>query len=320
MNERRPSALLQKNRGVYSQQWLVRSFARTDPSVLYLWTAQVHLFCGYVHKYIVFEPAINSFIAATTVRFHQFSDVCSTVTGLECIHSRRGACPRYVCGSSADMAPLAEEVRIVPQVRAYFRLYCLCPQDSAYYGLYRRKTLQILSKASDPQPEPEPEPETFHQFSQIDEGLWAWSFTLRDHTGQDIASVNRAFRGFGREVRTCHDIQQKVWILIKIDVQIFTDTGQYFVRFGPQPFNPEGPFSQAPPITRSLSLEERAVSLISVHCTTCAALMMSPLFALRLCSLWQVCYTPSFSLWGYSLTCLAVNIDFDYFSRHSEGG
>ena len=64
----------------------------------------------------------------------------------------------------------------------------------------RRKTLQILSTASESQPEPEPEPETFHQFSTIDEGLLAWSFTLRDHSQQDIASVNRAFRGFGREV------------------------------------------------------------------------------------------------------------------------
>ncbi|THH29634.1 hypothetical protein EUX98_g4546 [Antrodiella citrinella] len=128
------------------------------------------------------------------------------------------------------------------------------------YDLFlRRKTLQIISNASDKQPEPEPEPDMFHQFSRIDEGLWAWSFALRDHAGQDIASVNRAFRGFGRE--------------------IFTDTGQYFIRFGPQPFNPEDPFSPPPTTARSLTLDERAAVL-----------------------------------------AMAVNIDFDYFSRHSEGG
>lgn len=40
----------------------------------------------------------------------------------------------------------------------------------------------------------------FKQLANIDEGFWAWYFTLRDEHGADIASVNRAFRGLGREV------------------------------------------------------------------------------------------------------------------------
>ena len=60
----------------------------------------------------------------------------------------------------------------------------------------------MLSLASEPQPEPEPEPDEdlFKQFAEIDEGLWAWDFSLRDEHGVTVASVNRTFRGFGREV------------------------------------------------------------------------------------------------------------------------
>ncbi|KAH8106761.1 Scramblase-domain-containing protein [Cristinia sonorae] len=128
------------------------------------------------------------------------------------------------------------------------------------YDLFlRRRTLQILSKASDPQPEPEPEPATFHQFGRIDEGLLAWDFTLKDGSGHEIASISRSWRGFARE--------------------IFTDTGRYSIQFGPRPFDPTDSFSQSSepsPSTRNLSLDERAAIL-----------------------------------------AMAVNIDFDYFSRHS---
>jgi len=124
------------------------------------------------------------------------------------------------------------------------------------YDLFlRQEPRRILSLASDPQPEPDLE--SFHQFSRIDEGLWAWHFTLRDGSGGEIASVNRAFRGFGRE--------------------IFTDTGRYTVRFSPQPVEPSE-HSTRPSIVRNLGLEERALVLAT-----------------------------------------AVNIDFDYFSRHSDG-
>jgi hypothetical protein len=68
----------------------------------------------------------------------------------------------------------------------------------------------ILSNASEPQPEPEPD--HFAQFARIDEGFWAWHFTLRDSRGEEFASINRAFRGFGRE--------------------IFTDTGKFLTPHG----------------------------------------------------------------------------------------
>ncbi len=65
---------------------------------------------------------------------------------------------------------------------------------------FRQETRRILSLASETQPEPEPESDVFHQFTKIDAGFWAWHFTLNDARGEEIASVNRAFRGFGREV------------------------------------------------------------------------------------------------------------------------
>ena len=49
---------------------------------------------------------------------------------------------------------------------------------------------------------PEPQLEQFVQFSKIDEGFWAWHFTLRGSHGEEMASISRAFRGFGRELFT----------------------------------------------------------------------------------------------------------------------
>ncbi|KAI9510892.1 Scramblase-domain-containing protein [Russula earlei] len=119
----------------------------------------------------------------------------------------------------------------------------------------------ILSKASELQPEPEPEPESAHfaQFAKIDEGFWAWHFTLRGSRGEELASISRAFRGFGRE--------------------IFTDTGK-----SPTSLERRGDLSQdnaprEPTVIRELSLQERALVL-----------------------------------------AMAVNVDFDYFSRHSQAG
>jgi len=51
---------------------------------------------------------------------------------------------------------------------------------------------------------------TFYQFAAIDEPFLSWDFTLADLNGNLIGSINRNFRGFGRE--------------------IFTDTGQYILR------------------------------------------------------------------------------------------
>lgn len=97
----------------------------------------------------------------------------------------------------------------------------------------------------------------FTQFARIDEGLFSWHFTLRDRRGDEIASVERGFRGWGRE--------------------LFTDTGQYTVRFTPTPLNPEIPGARAPPGSRQLTMDERALVL-----------------------------------------ALSLDVDVDYFSRHSE--
>jgi len=58
----------------------------------------------------------------------------------------------------------------------------------------------IQSNAGEPQPEPEPD--RFMQFAKIDAGFWAWHFTLRGAHGEELASISRAFRGFGREIFT----------------------------------------------------------------------------------------------------------------------
>ncbi|CCL99341.1 uncharacterized protein FIBRA_01359 [Fibroporia radiculosa] len=125
-----------------------------------------------------------------------------------------------------------------------------------YDTFLRKDSRRILTLATDPQPEPETE--LFHQFARVDEGFLAWRFVLRDARGEAMASISRMFRGFGRE--------------------LFTDTGQYFVRFGHDSSDPQETISKAPSIIRDLSLEERALVL-----------------------------------------AMSVNIDFDYFSRHSEG-
>jgi scramblase len=58
----------------------------------------------------------------------------------------------------------------------------------------------ILSKVSEPQPEPGLD--RFAQFAKIDEGFYAWHFTLRGSRGEELASISREFRGFGREIFT----------------------------------------------------------------------------------------------------------------------
>ena len=61
----------------------------------------------------------------------------------------------------------------------------------------------LIPLGSGPRHQPElTTPEVhFNQFARVDEGLWAWYFVLRDAQGEGVASVNRAFRGLGREVR-----------------------------------------------------------------------------------------------------------------------
>lgn len=132
------------------------------------------------------------------------------------------------------------------------------------YNLFlKASSLRVLTPISAVDSEPESPEVRFKQFARIDEGLWAWSFVVRNADGDGMATIQRAFRGFGRE--------------------LFTDTGQYAISFNAP--EEEGLFNcgeliRAPRRShgRDLTFDERAVVLAT-----------------------------------------AVDIDYDYFSRHSEG-
>ncbi|CAN6461299.1 unnamed protein product [Victoria cruziana] len=101
------------------------------------------------------------------------------------------------------------------------------------------------------------------QFAVVENaGFWNWTFTLKDNEGNVLAEIDRDWRGIGLE--------------------LFTDAGQYVIRFGHTNENARaGPVSQIHEleITRPLTLSERAVAV-----------------------------------------ALAVSLDNDYFSRHSGWG
>ncbi|MBA0767012.1 hypothetical protein Gotri_015993, partial [Gossypium trilobum] len=81
-------------------------------------------------------------------------------------------------------------------------------------------------------------------WSIIEDGLWNWTFTLKDIDGQVLAEIDRDWRGFAFE--------------------IFTDAGQYVIRFGKAgPVLKTGPASmiQELDVSRPLTLSERAIAL-----------------------------------------------------------
>lgn len=101
------------------------------------------------------------------------------------------------------------------------------------------------------------------QFAVVENpGFWNWTFTLKDIDGNVLAQIDRDWRGFGFE--------------------IFTDAGQYVIRFGSSdPSSKTGLAQQVEDleVVRPLTLSERAVTL-----------------------------------------ALAVSLDNDYFSRHGGWG
>lgn len=125
------------------------------------------------------------------------------------------------------------------------------------WHLWRRKYDLYLKESSLLSGKNVGEDEVFNQFAAIDAGFLAWNFPIADEI-QEIASVERNFRGFGRE--------------------LFTDTGQYAIRFAPD-LSLEENADIDPLEVRHLNLQERALVL-----------------------------------------ALSINVDFDFFSRHSEGG
>ncbi|KAL5769914.1 hypothetical protein ACOSP7_014068 [Xanthoceras sorbifolium] len=101
------------------------------------------------------------------------------------------------------------------------------------------------------------------QFAVVENpGFWNWTFTLKGINGEVLAQIDRDWRGFGFE--------------------IFTDAGQYVIRFGnTDPSSKSGParMIQELEVTRPLTLSERAVAV-----------------------------------------ALAISLDNDYFSRHGGWG
>lgn len=75
------------------------------------------------------------------------------------------------------------------------------------YDLFiREKATPIISLATERQPEPDLA--HFNQFAQVDGGFLAWNFILQGARGEEIASIDRKFRGVGREVSSYSASQQ----------------------------------------------------------------------------------------------------------------
>ncbi|XP_058206376.1 altered inheritance rate of mitochondria protein 25 [Rhododendron vialii] len=80
------------------------------------------------------------------------------------------------------------------------------------------------------------------QFAVVENpGFWNWTFTLKDIDGQVLAQIDRDWRGFGFE--------------------IFTDAGQYVIRFGSVDASADNGDVEELEVARPLTLSERAVAV-----------------------------------------------------------
>ncbi|XAR71544.1 hypothetical protein NMG60_11017875 [Bertholletia excelsa] len=83
------------------------------------------------------------------------------------------------------------------------------------------------------------------QFAMVENpGFWDWTFTMKDIDGKVLAQIDRDWRGFGFE--------------------IFTDAGQYVIRFGSadtSPFSGSTGVVEDLEVARPLTLSERAVAV-----------------------------------------------------------
>ncbi|KAG5558997.1 hypothetical protein RHGRI_008811 [Rhododendron griersonianum] len=80
------------------------------------------------------------------------------------------------------------------------------------------------------------------QFAMVENpGFWNWTFTLKDIDGQVLAQIDRDWRGFGFE--------------------IFTDAGQYVIRFGRVDASANNGDVEELEVARPLTLSERAVAV-----------------------------------------------------------
>lgn len=125
----------------------------------------------------------------------------------------------------------------------------LIGESQQRWHMWRRKYELFESRSEGPSTEP-----TLSQFAKIDAPVLSWDFELSNKNGQLLGTINRNFRGFGRE--------------------IFTDTGQYVLRFDSVANDTTDPRLGTAPgqstgrevvpsrmATESLSLDRRAVCL-----------------------------------------------------------
>lgn len=77
------------------------------------------------------------------------------------------------------------------------------------------------------------ESDTFRQFAKVDSGFLAWDFWLKGKDDHLLASINRNFRGIGRELFT--DTGMSILLLVPCFFswgELFnTIAGQYVIRF-----------------------------------------------------------------------------------------
>lgn len=125
--------------------------------------------------------------------------------------------------------------------------------------------------------------DSFEQFAQIDSGLWAWTFMMQDAESRLVGAIDRNFRGFGRE--------------------LFTDTGQYVLRFDS--------------VGETATTEARLTDASQTQAQKQDAAQSSIAQGMELV---QSHGTRPLTLDERAVAlATAVSIDFDYFSRHSEG-
>ncbi|PLW19496.1 hypothetical protein PCANC_04483 [Puccinia coronata f. sp. avenae] len=112
------------------------------------------------------------------------------------------------------------------------------------FHLWRRRYNLFINRSHHPDANPkekeEEEEEQYEQFARIDAGFLAWDFHALDREGQVSASVSKNLTGIARE--------------------IFTDTGQYVVRFDAVDV-PNIPLPHPTVSSKGLSLDQRAVIL-----------------------------------------------------------
>jgi len=145
--------------------------------------------------------------------------------------------------------------------------------------------------------------DTFHQFAAINEPMLSWDFTLADIHGNLVGSINRNFRGFGRE--------------------IFTDTGQYVLRMdaaSPETTNIENSdaISRFPTRVKELVPVERPISREKSRSFGAKHLKRKDLIQRKEMGVIERPNAKALTLDQRAvMLATAVSIDFDYFSHTS---